>query len=123
MVVRGSACEAASWTSRSGTPASSAAVMHACRSVCGPTGLLIAARRAVRRTIRPAPWRSSQRPSAVRKIGPSVTFADGQVDGPGGARRERNGHHLATPAHGYQRPVAALDAERFDVGAGGFGHP
>ena len=33
IVVRGSACEAASCTSRSGTPASRAAVMKACRSV------------------------------------------------------------------------------------------
>jgi hypothetical protein len=71
IVVRGSACEAASCTSRSGTPASSAAVMNACRRVCGPTGLVMPARRAIRRTIRPAPCRSSRRPSAVRKIGPS----------------------------------------------------
>ena len=33
IVVRGSAWDAASWTSRSGTPASSAAVMNAWRSV------------------------------------------------------------------------------------------
>jgi hypothetical protein len=39
MEVRGSACEAASCTSRSGTPASKAAVMNACRSVCGPNRL------------------------------------------------------------------------------------
>jgi hypothetical protein len=41
IVVLGSAWEAASWTSRSGTlrdPASRAAVMNACLSVCGPTG-------------------------------------------------------------------------------------
>jgi hypothetical protein len=44
MVVRGSACEAASWTSRSGTPASRAAVMNACRMVCGLTRLAIPAR-------------------------------------------------------------------------------
>ena len=37
-----------------GTPASSAAVMNAWRSVCGPTRLVIPARRAMRRTIRPA---------------------------------------------------------------------
>src|SRR6516162_388667 len=47
------------------------AVMNACRSVCGPTGLLIPARAAARRTIRAAPCRSSRRPSAARKIGPS----------------------------------------------------
>jgi hypothetical protein len=70
IVVRGSACEAASCTSRSGTPASSAAVMNACRSVCGPTFLTIPARRAVRRTILAAPCRSSRRPPADWKIGP-----------------------------------------------------
>jgi hypothetical protein len=45
IVVRRSACEAASCTSGSGTPASSAAVMNACRSVCGLTCLAIPARR------------------------------------------------------------------------------
>jgi len=59
MVVRGSAWEAASWTSRSGTPASSAAVMNACRSVCGPTFLLIPA------------WRATLRRSARRRAGPA----------------------------------------------------
>ena len=49
-----------------------AAVMNAWRSVCGPTGLLIPARQAIRRTIRPAPCRSSRRPSGARKIGPSA---------------------------------------------------
>ena len=43
IVVRGSACEAASWTSRSGTPASSAAVVNACLSVCGVMVLVIRA--------------------------------------------------------------------------------
>jgi hypothetical protein len=51
------------------------------------------------------------------------TFADGQVDGPGGARRERNGHQLAALAGDHQGAVAALDAERFDVGSGGFRDP
>jgi hypothetical protein len=46
--------------------------MKACRNVCGPAGLLIPARRAARRMIRAAPWRSSRRPSGVRKIGPSL---------------------------------------------------
>jgi hypothetical protein len=54
------------------TPLTCAAVMNACRSVCGPTVLVIPARRAIRRTIRPAPCRSSRRPSAARKIGPPV---------------------------------------------------
>jgi hypothetical protein len=49
-----------------------AAVMNAWRRVWGPTGLMIPARRATRRTIRPAPWRSSLLPSAATKMGPSV---------------------------------------------------
>ena len=72
MVVRGSAWEAASCTSRSGTPASSAAVMNACRSVCGLTCLAMPARRVTRRTVRGAPCRSSRLPSAVTNSGPSV---------------------------------------------------
>src|SRR5215472_5770269 len=38
----------------------------------GPTGLLIPARCAARPTIRAAPWRSSRRPSAAKKTGPSL---------------------------------------------------
>lgn len=44
-------------------PASRAAVMNACLSVWGVTGLPIPARRAVLRTIRPAACRSSRRSS------------------------------------------------------------
>jgi hypothetical protein len=68
MVVRGSAWEAASCTSRKGTPASSAAVMKACRGVSGPPGLASPALLATRRTIRPAPWRSSRTFSTVADI-------------------------------------------------------
>ncbi|HEU5388023.1 MAG TPA: hypothetical protein VFV73_19175 [Streptosporangiaceae bacterium] len=46
--------------------------MNAWRSVWGVPGLPIPARRAVWRTIRPAPCRSSRRPSAARNTGPSV---------------------------------------------------
>ena len=44
-------------------------------------------------------------------------FADRQVDGAGGARRERDDHRLASLADDGERPVTASDAERFDVGA------
>jgi transcriptional regulator with XRE-family HTH domain len=53
-----------------GTQPSSAAVMNACRRVCGLTCLAIPARRVTRRTIRAAPWRSSRLPSAARSRGP-----------------------------------------------------
>jgi hypothetical protein len=49
-----------------------AAVTNACRSVCGPTCLVIPTRRVTLRTIRAAPWLSSRLPSPARKSGPSV---------------------------------------------------
>ena len=55
--------------------------MKACRSVCGPTDLMIPARPAIRRTIRAAPCRSSRRPSAVRKTGPSGLLVTGDKAG------------------------------------------
>jgi hypothetical protein len=53
------------------TPLIWAAVMNACLSVCGPTGLVIPARRATPRTIRAAPCRSTRRRSGARNSGPS----------------------------------------------------
>jgi len=50
-------------------------------------------------------------------------FADGLVDGLGGAWRERDRDNLAALAGDSQGPVAALDAQRLDVGACGLGHP
>ena len=52
-----------------------------------------------------------------------AAFADGEVDGPGGAGRERDGDDLAALAQDGQGAVAALEAEAFDVGAGRFGDP
>ena len=122
IVVLGSAWEAASCTSRNGTPASSAAVMNACRSVCGVTGLVIPVRRAARRTIRPAPCRSSRRPSSGQEHGTVGALADGQVDRPGGARCQRNGNDLAALAGDGHRPVTALQAQVPDIRAGRLGH-
>src|SRR6266568_4765809 len=115
MVVRGSACEAASCTSRSGTPASSAAVINACRSVWGVTILAIPARRAV-----DPPGAVPVQPSAVRgqERRPFGALADGQVDRPGCPRRQRDGDDLAALAGNGQRPVTALQAQVLDVGAG-----
>src|SRR6266487_5393626 len=93
IVVRGSACEAASCTSRSGTPASSGAVMNACLSVRGVTVLAIPARRGL----------ADDPPGAVPVQPPPVcgqehrpfgVLADGQVDRPGGARCQRDGDDL-----------------------------
>jgi hypothetical protein len=54
---------------------------------------------------------------------PFAALTDGQVDRPRSPRRERDGDDLAAFAGDDQRPVAALDAERLDVGTGGFGDP
>ena len=67
--------------------------------------LAIPARRATRRTVRPAPFRSSRRPSAARKIGPSARV-----------RRPRASHQVTTRrltnGVGDQRPLPSADLER-----------
>jgi hypothetical protein len=54
---------------------------------------------------------------------PVKAFADGEIDRPGGARRERDGHDLAALAKDGEGAAAAFDAEGVDVGAEGFGDP
>ena len=54
---------------------------------------------------------------------PFGTFADGQVDRPGGTRRQRDRHHLAALARDGESPVAALESQVLDVGAGGLRDP
>ena len=51
---------------------------------------------------------------------PVATLTGGQVDRPGGPRREWDGNDLAALAGDHQCPVPALDAQALDVGAGGF---
>jgi len=90
--------------------------------VWGPTRLTIPARLAALRTIRAAPCRSSRRPSAVRKIGPSRRSPiAGSIAR--GARGERDRDHLAALARDHQGPVAALDTKVLDIGARGLRHP
>jgi hypothetical protein len=64
-------------------------------------------------------------PTAVRgqEHRPVRALADGQVDRPGGAWRQRDSDHLAALAGDSQRPVPALLAELLDVSAGGLGDP
>ena len=54
---------------------------------------------------------------------PVGALADGQVDRPGRARRQRDGHHLAALAGHGQSPVPALEAQVLDAGAGGLRYP
>jgi hypothetical protein len=72
IVVLGSAWEAASWTSRSGTQHHLGGGDIRMPERVGVTVLAIPPRRATRRTILPAPCRSSRCPSAVRNTGPPV---------------------------------------------------
>jgi hypothetical protein len=50
-------------------------------------------------------------------------LADGQVDRPGGAWRERDGNDLAALAADDQGPVPAFQAQLLDVRAGRLRHP
>jgi hypothetical protein len=52
-----------------------------------------------------------------------VAFADGEVDGAGGARGERDDDNFAALAGDGQGAVAAFEAEVFDVRAERFGYP
>jgi hypothetical protein len=119
----GSACEAASCTSRGGTPASSAAVMNACLRVCSPTGLVMPAWRAILRTIRQAPYRPAAHRPWSGRIGPSQRSPMARSI----ARAVRGASGIVTffpPfAHDRQGPVAAFDTQGLDVGAGGRGDP
>src|SRR5271166_4015382 len=90
--------------------------MNACLSVWGVTVLAIPARRATFRTIRPAPVDGEE-------DGPVAPFAGGQVDRPGGARRERDGDDLAALAGDRQGPVPSLQAQLLDIGTGGLRDP
>jgi hypothetical protein len=65
-----------------------------------------------------------QTPSgAIAKDRTLGALADGQIDGPGGARRQRDGDDLAGLAHDGEGPMATLEAERLDVGAQRLGDP
>jgi hypothetical protein len=64
-------------------------------------------------------------PAAVRgqEHRPFSALADGQIDRPGGPRSQRDGDHFAAFAGDGQRPVAALQAQVLNVGAGGLRYP
>jgi len=52
-----------------------------------------------------------------------ATFAHRQVDGPGRAGRQRDGHDLATLAHDRERAVPSLQPQVLDVSPNGFRDP
>src|ERR1700674_5619158 len=105
MVVRGSACEAASCTSRRCTPASSAAVYESMSESMrtdqfGDPG---ASGQAAHDPPGGMPVKTP--PGAIEKDRTLWALADGQIDGPGGARRQRDGDDLAALAHDGQGPM------------------
>jgi hypothetical protein len=110
-------------TSHSGTAASSAAVMNACRRVCGSDllGQSGASRHAADDPSGSVPVQPL--PGCGEEDRPFAEFADGQVDRPGGTRGERDDGFLTARAGNGLGPVTAFVAEGFDVGAGGLGHP
>jgi hypothetical protein len=63
--------------------------MNACRSVCGPTCLPIPALRGDAPDDPPGPVPIQPVPARVGEDRPFGALAGGQVDRPGGARRER----------------------------------
>ena len=86
--------------------------MNAWRSVWGPMRLWMPARRARRRTIRPAAMAIKTCAVAADEDRPFASLTDGEVDGPGGAGRQRDGDGLAALADDRQGAVAAFEPER-----------
>ena len=95
--------------------------MNACRRVCGPTGLVIPAWRAMPAHDPPGAVPVQPPPVRCQEDRPLAAFADRQVDRPGGARRERDGDDLAALAGDHQGAVPAFEAQGLDVGAGRLG--
>ena len=62
-------------------------------------------------------------PIGRQEDGSFGALADGQVDRPRGAWRQRDGDHLAALAGDHEGAVPALDAQGLDIRAGGLGDP
>jgi hypothetical protein len=93
---------------RRGTPASRAAVMNACRRLCGVMCLSRPAARATRRTIRLAAWRSFRRPDAARNTGPPGRSPIARSHGAGDPGSKRRGHDLSAGRR-YTRGTTSVD--------------
>ncbi len=117
IVVRGSACDAASYTSRSGTPASSAAVMKAWRSVwANELGDACTPRDA---SDNPAGAVAFEAVAVeAEQDRPLAALADCKVDSACRPWCERGGDNLAALAHEGEGSMSAFEAQRLDVGAG-----
>jgi hypothetical protein len=122
MVVLGSAWEAASCTSRSGTPASSAVVMNVPERVRADA---LVDPGTANNTADDTPGTAPVQSAAVggEEDWSIAALTDRQVDRPCRARRERDGDDLAALAGDHQSPVPALHAQGLDVGTGGLRDP
>ncbi len=89
--------------------------------MCGPIGLVIPARACDAADDPPGAVPFQPPPIRSQEDRPFAAFADSQVDRPSGARRGRNGDHLAALAYDGQSAVTTLDAQRLNIGASGFG--
>jgi hypothetical protein len=123
MVVRGSVWDAASWTSRSGTPASRNGHFEGVAKTVwgdpladpGPSGeSLHCPVGGV--TVHPASGGADE----DRTVG---SLADVQVEHPSGSRGERDRDVLAARAHDPKGEMTALDVHVVDVRIQGFGDP
>ena len=114
--------EAASWTSRSGTQHHLGGVDVRVPQRVGVTVLAIPELRATRRTIGPAPCRSSRCPSAVRNTGPPVRSPMARRS-PGRYAALAVRSRPCRPAGDGQGPVTAFQAQVLDVRTGGLRHP
>ena len=97
--------------------------MKAWRKVWGPIGLSTPARRATRRTMRRAPWRSMRWPLAPKKMGPASRSPTARSTARAVRGARGHGYDLATLAQDGERAVAPLEPEGLDVGADSFRDP
>ena len=97
-------------------------MMNAARSMWGCTSP-IPARLPIEWTQRCAVRRSRRWPSWRTRIGPSPSLADGQVDGAGRTRHQRDEGGLVALADDTQHPMSPLHAHVLDVGAARLGDP
>jgi hypothetical protein len=121
VVVLGSEWRAATWTSRNGTPASSAAMMKAAPRHVGmddPEACLL--------SDRPHPRMSSTSVEAIPVPTPKNravrTLTDDQVQGPSRSRDERHQAWLVAFAKDPERPMPVIEGDVLDVRRTRFAH-
>src|SRR5271165_4336285 len=124
MVVRGSACRAAIWTSRRSTPASKLVVTKVCLSIwgCGLViGMLTCCASCRRRRV--AACRSIRAPRLFSRIGPRIRPSVARSMARPTAGRQRHQDDLAALAAHAKDTVTVFFTQVANAGAGGFEDP